>query len=52
VRFKDAGLAPGEYTGLISFTSAATPGERVTVQVQARVSQRVYLPLLLRLFGR
>jgi hypothetical protein len=52
VRFNDTGLAPGEYTGLISFTSAATPGERVTVQVQARVSQRVYLPLLLRLFGR
>ncbi len=48
VHFNDSGLPPGEYTGLISFTSAAAPGERVTVQVQARVSQRHYLPLLLR----
>jgi len=54
VRFKDTGLAPGVYTGLISFTSAATPGERVTVRVQAKVSLRhLYLPLTLRrLFGR
>jgi len=44
----DTGLPEGFYTATIIITSPDVPGDRVTIDVEATITNRIYLPIILK----